>query len=266
MVTQCGLAELHRLVERLGGEYKGALQIARDFYLIKCGHAENSRNGKPLPAGQCVCELLKRCPADCDTSSLKICNVADSTYVAARNFRHWLVGTQDETVKQEMRKIPGTPIFSLHGQVLRLETMSKATLGGLGGGEGGVKNTKNRGGGGAVSGVPKSLGGGAVSSAADAIPKWEQDKLPVLKREEELKAQLLAERKTRKKKKGRSGPNPLSCKKKKVKKPAEMEKAGGVDATTAAVEVGPKKKKTRSRRNRAAGGDSNVEASGGRED
>ena len=75
----------------------------------------------------------------------------------------------------------------------------------------------------------------------------------------------------KKKKKGKSGPNPLSCLKKKVKKTVGTEKqekisvvvseSGTVGNVDGGRENGGKKKKTRSRRNRNHDGGNGVDGS-----
>ncbi|CAD7957560.1 unnamed protein product [Amoebophrya sp. A120] len=139
-----------------------------------------------------------------------------------KNYRCWFVATQDEKVKQVLRQIPGTPIFTLNGQVPRLEPFSKAS---------------------------NSFLSARNESRIDGLSEWEINKLPVLQNELRQQQLALEARKGKKKKMRGHRPNPLSCMKKK-KKPAQQPAVQKKDDK----DDGEKKKRTRNRKRKNRGG------------
>ncbi|CAD7955956.1 unnamed protein product [Amoebophrya sp. A25] len=316
MVTSCAIKELEQLVEKVGGQYKGALKIAKTFYHLKCGHVDQScasagrevqegqvdknkkqnRNvegqgavvdasasrkddetgeskrededgedepklsrqarkrrrktqakqaeqakNKSFSACECISNLFRMCPKDADganlqeiTSTSSCCSsVEDATsrgdgVTAERNFRSWLVASQDENLKKSLRQIPGIPILTLHGQVPGLETLSEASK--------------------------RYLSTCNTDRVENCLSEWDAKHMPVLQREKRLREAELEARKGKKKRMRGHRPNPLSCLKKKKKSATavhkKVRKADGDG--TAGDEV--KKKKTRSRSKNKVGG------------
>jgi len=97
MVTNCGMAELRRLRKEIGDQFIGSIVIAKGLYRVKCPHVE------PLGAAKCYEEQIKE------------------------GDKKWIVATQDETLRTELRKIPGVPILYLAGQVPTLEPPSESS-------------------------------------------------------------------------------------------------------------------------------------------
>lgn len=97
MVTECGMAELRRLHKEVGDQFIGSIVIAKGLYRIKCGHDQ------PLGAAACCGEMLE----DRDNK--------------------WLIASQDENLRAQIRQIPGVPILYLNGQVPVLEPPSETS-------------------------------------------------------------------------------------------------------------------------------------------
>eukprot|EP00392_Amoebophrya_sp_AT5.2_P010228 g10281.t1 len=313
MVTTCAVNELKHMVERLGGQYKGALKIAEGFYQIKCGccesgegrGAENKQAGKT--ARDCIRDTFQSCPKNADGANLqsvgaqivvaqksnaKAANASSSSSSASasagckkgckrdeaseedededeegqesdddsdgpeararnktssdgnelrrgeRNYRCWFVATQDESLKKQLRLIPGVPIFTLNGQVPRLEPFSKASNNYLS-----DRNT---------------------TRVVEGLSEWEVKKLPVLQSEIRQKELELEARAGKKKRMRGHRANPLACMKKKKKVLGTNGAFGNLMKVKKNGEDGgagaEKKKQTRSRnRNKNKG----VRASGG---
>lgn len=105
--------------------------------------------------------------------------------LGAKNSQHFIVASQDNELRYKIRNIPGVPLLLLHGNCPTLEKPSGMTQ----------------------EFIEKS------SDEKTLLNSHEAQTIKVLKREvfgEE-------EPKKKKKRKGPKGPNPLSCKKKKVK-------------------------------------------------
>jgi len=171
MVTSCGMEELRRLKREIGDQFIGSIVIAKGFYRIKCGHDEN-----PLGAAECCAELLKN------------------------RENKWIMASQDENLRSQIREIPGVPLLYLAGQVPTLEQPSQKST---------TVHEENE---------QQKL----------EIHNWEYSKLPEkerLKTLEELRQEQLQAKK--KKRKKEHFPHPLSnLKKKKDRKNKNKKKEG----------------------------------------
>ena len=96
MVTSCVMCHLRKN----GRTNTEALLMGKGCYRLKCGHDES----KPLS------------PTDCIISQL-----------GKDNQRHFLLATQEDDMKFKARRIPATPILSMHGKMLILESPSDET-------------------------------------------------------------------------------------------------------------------------------------------
>ena len=93
MVTECIMSYLRKQ----GRVNTGALMMGKACYRLKCGHMGAS----------CLS------PSECVLSQIGIDNP-----------RHFFVATQEEDLKAKSRAVPGTPVLSLHGNLLMLESPS----------------------------------------------------------------------------------------------------------------------------------------------
>ena len=93
MVTECIMSHLRRN----GRAKTDALLMGKSCYRLKCGH--DAKN--PLS------------PTDCVLAQLE-----------SENPRHFFVATQDDDLKSKARVIPGTPVLSIHGSLLMMESPS----------------------------------------------------------------------------------------------------------------------------------------------
>lgn len=93
MVTECIMSSLRKN----GRTNTPALMMGKACYRLKCGHMGASC----LPWSECVL-----------------------SQIGVDNPRHFFVATQDEELKAKSRKIAGTPVLSLHGNLLLLESPS----------------------------------------------------------------------------------------------------------------------------------------------
>lgn len=91
LTTSCCVTEL----ETLGPQMYGAMRVAKQFPIFKCGHSN------PISASKCVLSLL-----------------------AADNPQHFLLASQDQDLRIKARRIPGTPVLYLHGNTPNLEKPS----------------------------------------------------------------------------------------------------------------------------------------------
>jgi len=132
--------------------------IAKNFPVYKCGHK------KAIGASDCIRAM-----------------------VGDNNSQHFVVATQDFTLRTAVRAVPGTPVLYLHGNSPTLEKPSELTKGKV------EEEGDNR---------------GLTPHQAKAINVMKKQ---VFGEPEPVKLK-------KKKRKGPKGPNPLSCKKKKKKK------------------------------------------------
>ncbi len=93
-VTQCVVAEL----EKLGRKYRMALQLTKDprFEKLICDH-------KGSYADDCIVDRVK-------------------------NWRIFIVATNDKDLKRRVRKIPGVPILSITSHKYYIERMPDKLL------------------------------------------------------------------------------------------------------------------------------------------
>merc|ERR1719435_557568 len=102
-----------------------------------------------------------------------------------KNSQHFIVASQDNGLRYKIRKIPGVPLLLLHGNCPTLEK-------------------------------PSGMTQEFIEKSSDEKTLLNSHEAKTIK---ELKREVFGEEETMKKKKrkGPKGPNPLSCKKKKVK-------------------------------------------------
>lgn len=179
-VTQCCINYLYET------KNQPAIDICKTMEKRRCGHDET------LPCAECIESI---------------------TNVSGRNKFRYVVVTQNEDLRERLRKIPAVPMIYLRRSVMIMEPMSPAS-------EKVVAMVERK----KLVGGLNSVGAGRVEEIADA------EKKP-------------------KKKKGPKGPNPLSMKKKKVEETAETAETepkkkrrrkhhkGGEEAVKAAVEA-----------------------------
>lgn len=94
MVTECIMSHLRKN----GRTNTAALMMGKACYRLKCGHMGAS----------CLS------PSECVLSQLGTDNV-----------RHFFVASQEDDLKAKARLVPGTPVLSLHGKLLMLESPSE---------------------------------------------------------------------------------------------------------------------------------------------
>ncbi|KAI9224168.1 Fcf1-domain-containing protein [Blastocladiella britannica] len=94
--TPCIQAEMRGL----GHEYMGAVLASKRFESRRCGHKSGTHS-----AAACVRSLI-----------------------GETNPHHLMVGTQDETLRGQLRDVPGTPLVYLSSSVMVLEPHSHATM------------------------------------------------------------------------------------------------------------------------------------------
>jgi len=180
LTTLCVQLEL----ERLGPPLYGALKILKQFPVHKCGHEK-----APVPASQCLQSML-----------------------AETNPDRYVIVSQDPSMREAARLVPGTPILYLYGRAPTLEKPSDYS---------------------------KSL----VNEDAEQRLASEEERIERLR---QLKARELGERpavEQRPRKKKAKGPNPLSCQKKKKKPQATAVAAGGKRPAGDSAEAAVAKKK-----------------------
>jgi U3 small nucleolar RNA-associated protein 23 len=93
MVTSCVMCHLRKN----GRTYTEALLLGKSCYRLKCHHDESN----PLSAEDCII-----------------------SQVGQENVRHFMVATQADSLKARARVVPGTPVLSIHGKLLMLESPS----------------------------------------------------------------------------------------------------------------------------------------------
>ncbi|XP_037951932.1 rRNA-processing protein UTP23 homolog [Teleopsis dalmanni] len=153
LTTQCIILE----AESLGAPLTGATKIVKKFHVHKCGH-----EGKPVTAAECIKSMTK-----------------DSRYIVA---------TQDRTLQDRLRKVPGRCLLYLHKATPVLEEPSNASK----------KYVSKK--------------------SKDLLPAKIGEKIDHMKQTQGLKSSTGKEETSKKKHKGPKNPNPLSCKKSKKQK------------------------------------------------
>merc|ERR1712153_76525 len=91
LTTSCCITEL----ERLGPPVYGAMMVAKSFPIFKCGHKT------PQPANKCIMSLI-----------------------GEKNSQHFIVASQDNELRNKIRKVPGVPLLLLHGNCPTVEKPS----------------------------------------------------------------------------------------------------------------------------------------------
>ncbi|KAK4045712.1 rRNA-processing protein UTP23 homolog [Daphnia magna] len=178
LTTQCVILEM----EKIGPSINGALSICKQFAVHKCGHEK-----KPVLASKCL-----------------------ESMIADNNPNRYIIATQDPSLREVARAVPGTPVLYLHFRSPTLEKPSQQST---------------------------ELAGATIKSSI-------HDQGCTMERLRQLKKQELGsqtgEEKRFKRKKAK-GPNPLSCKKKKKKIGTRepLQKAG----TSSDQGVRPRKRK-----------------------
>ncbi|ORY82010.1 Fcf1-domain-containing protein [Protomyces lactucae-debilis] len=94
MISQCCIKELY------DKKANDSIGVAKEMERRRCGHVE-----KPELPADCVCEC-----------------------VGANNKHRYIVCTQDATLRQKLRLVPGVPLVYINRSVLILEPPSPATL------------------------------------------------------------------------------------------------------------------------------------------
>ena len=94
MVTSCVMCHLRKN----GRNNPDALNVGKSCFRLKCMHDEKN----PLSAADCMLSQLGK-----------------------DNQRHFFIATQDDDLKSKARQVPGTPVLSIHGRILMLESPSE---------------------------------------------------------------------------------------------------------------------------------------------
>ncbi|XP_065581423.1 rRNA-processing protein UTP23 homolog [Artemia franciscana] len=174
LTTPCIILE----VESLGPSLYGVLQIVKQFGLHKCGHEK-----RPRPGSKCLKSMVKD-----------------------NNKNRYILLTQDGSLREDARQIPGTPIIYLHRKTPTMER-------------------------------PSDMSSEVVNEETTQkmdVSEFQKERL------KELREKIIGEteKPPKKKRKKKGGPNPLSCLKKK-KKPC------GPRNNTKVIVEQPKKKRRR---------------------
>uniref|UniRef100_A0A1I8Q2I1 rRNA-processing protein UTP23 homolog n=1 Tax=Stomoxys calcitrans TaxID=35570 RepID=A0A1I8Q2I1_STOCA len=179
LTTQCIILE----AEALGAPLTGATQIVKQFYVHKCGH-----EGKPVTAAECIKQMTK-----------------DSRYIVA---------SQDRSLQESLRKVPGRCLLYLHKAAPVLEAPSDAS-----------KKWVHK-------------------KAKNLLPAEAEKKIEILKKKEGLQVSKDAVA-IQRKHKGPKNPNPLSRKKsKKEKQNRQQEKSKVFQvAESSKTDMKPKRKR-----------------------
>jgi U3 small nucleolar RNA-associated protein 23 len=159
VITQCSISELYTNADR------ALIILAKSFERRRCGHIPDALSSH-----------------DCLTSCVNI---------SGENKHRYILATQEERLRGEMRQIPGVPMVYIRRAVMIMEPPSPATL-----------------------------------EKREAL---EREKLGVLEGSKRKRDGGDDEGRVKKKKTGPKEPNPLSVKKKKILKPAIIEIPGGLN-------------------------------------
>jgi len=84
-------------MSEIGGEVKRSVAVAKTLALAKCGHEE----GAEASAANCLKSL-----------------------VGVTNREHYIIGTQDRGLRQQLERVPGAPAMFLTAHGLTIETPS----------------------------------------------------------------------------------------------------------------------------------------------
>lgn len=160
MVTEC----IMQFLRKNGRTNTPALLIGKACYRLKCGHMGST----------CIS------PSECVLAQL-----------GTENPRHFLVATQEDDLKAKARIVAGTPVLSIHGNLLMLESPSEESRK-----LAEHRESKRR--------LPKLSETIAEESSSGSSDEDVQEG---------------ASKKKKKARKGKKGVNPLACKKRKTVEP-----------------------------------------------
>jgi len=177
ITTPCIVIE----TEGIGPQVFGALNILKQFPTHKCSHSS-----RPEAADQCVLSM-----------------------VGSANPNRYIVATQDPTLRDRLREVPGVALLYLHGNAPTLEKPSEKTM---------------------AFAADQSLQRTEVLDYQKEI--LDAMKKSVLGEEGKGQGSKPSHKGTMKRK--RAGPNPLSCKKAKKKKPGSSRSPQKMVAETSA--------------------------------
>ncbi|KAM8882910.1 rRNA-processing protein UTP23 homolog [Synchiropus picturatus] len=183
--TNCALKEL----EALGKDLYGAKIILQRFQVRQCPHFKS-----PVSASQCLLAMLE-----------------------GNNPHHYFVATQDQTVTEGLRKIPGVPLLYIVLNTIVLDKPNQSTLDYV-----------------------------QAVQLGELVSPAHQQSIRSLKEEQGI-TQKDGERRGKKRKKKQSNPNPLSCLKKKKK--------GVPTPPLKKTEDGAKRKRVRHKKPKIDGGE-----------
>ncbi|KAL6099541.1 utp23 [Pungitius sinensis] len=183
--TSCALKEL----ETLGGDLYGAKIILQKFQLRSCPHYK-----KPVPASQCLLSMLRE-----------------------NNPHNYFVATQDRSLTEGLKKIPGVPLLYIVFNTIVLDKVCQTSLDHV-----------------------------RAVQLGELVSPAQQQSITGMKKEQGI-VQKDGERRGRKRKRKQSNPNPLSCLKKKKK--------SGPTPPKKTTEEGKKRKRVRNKKPSTAGGD-----------
>ncbi len=156
LTTPCIVIE----TEKIGQEVYGALQILKQFPIHKCSHLD-----KPQDASACILSMVK--PV---------------------NPNRYIIATQDNVLRESLRRIPGVALLYLHGNAPTIEKPSERSIQ--------YSEGKN----------------------LEKLELLDYQKEILTKMKTDAFGETSAGDETRRKRKRKGGPNPLSCKKPKKKK------------------------------------------------
>lgn len=169
----------------LGTPLYGAVLICKQFKLRKCGH------DKPVSAQECIRSMIGKA-----------------------NDHHLFVASQDNELRDELRKIPGVPLLRIHYNALVLEKPSRDT----------VSEAKK------------------IDTDKVTASEYEQERIDKLKR---IKGLVTEDKDQKPKKRKVKGVNPLAMKKKKKK--SGLGGFAGVKAGKHAEETSKKRKRNKTK-------------------
>ncbi|XP_031722494.1 rRNA-processing protein UTP23 homolog [Anarrhichthys ocellatus] len=183
--TSCALKEL----ETLGKDLYGAKLILQRFQTRRCPHFK-----EPVPASDCLLSMLEE-----------------------TNPHNYFVATQDRSLTEGLKKIPGVPLLYIILNTIVLDKPCQTSLDHV-----------------------------RAVQLGELVSPAQQQSIRSLKEVQGID-QKDGERRGKKRKRKRSNPNPLSCLKKKKK--------GGPTPPKKKTEDGEKRKRVRNKKPRTEGGD-----------
>ncbi|KAF7458826.1 rRNA-processing protein UTP23 [Cryptosporidium felis] len=212
IVTDCIFKEiemLNRLDESGRADFSGAKLVARGYFRHKCGHIYSndkkidgakdgsiersfhfSSDNETGEADQAPGESQQSLSGNEEQKLRTFDSFRCILDIVSRsnNSKKFIVASQDTLLRKKLHKVPGVPLVYLNNQVPILEHPSAASS-------------------------SQKL---ALEESRLGAQEWEYSLIPSLSNKTFGRPESLAEKRTKKKKKN---PNPLSCLKKKQKKP-----------------------------------------------